>query len=235
MAQSDRHQHDAPEAFAAHPGSENYTSIRREKKGFDYGPEGDQMRGPLWEAVAQENGRWAPGKKTMFNFGTKQPSAREVATHEFTHLDSPYPADVTKTIAANPAGKMSTADVLRLRDLMKYEEARAYAAEMRGGWSRGEREAIPAFKTVKEDYGPPDALDWLRAAKWAVPSALAASAAFSLPLSIMDERDKRMLPWVNEFNPYDLYSKSAERPDVRQVKPFYDELIAEYFPAELRW
>jgi inositol oxygenase len=51
----------------------------------------------------------------------------------------------------------------------------------------------------------------------------------------MDDRDKRMLPWVNEFNPYDLYSKSAERPDVRKVKPFYDELIAEYFPAELRW
>ena len=51
----------------------------------------------------------------------------------------------------------------------------------------------------------------------------------------MDERDRRMLPWVNEFNPYDLYSKSAERPDVRKVKPFYDELIAEYFPAELRW
>src|SRR5438552_1492205 len=51
----------------------------------------------------------------------------------------------------------------------------------------------------------------------------------------MDDRDKRMLPWVKEFNPYDLYSKSAERPDVRKVKPFYDELIAEYFPAELRW
>ena len=51
----------------------------------------------------------------------------------------------------------------------------------------------------------------------------------------MDERDKRMLPWVNEFNPYDLYSKSAERPDVEKVKPFYDELIAEYLPAELSW
>jgi len=51
----------------------------------------------------------------------------------------------------------------------------------------------------------------------------------------MDDQDRKMLPWVNEFNPYDLYSKSAERPDVAKVKPFYDELIAEYFPAELRW
>jgi len=51
----------------------------------------------------------------------------------------------------------------------------------------------------------------------------------------MDERDRKMLPWVNAFNPYDLYSKSAERPDVERLKPFYDELIAEYLPAELRW
>jgi inositol oxygenase len=51
----------------------------------------------------------------------------------------------------------------------------------------------------------------------------------------MDERDRKMLPWVNAFNPYDLYSKSAERPDVDRLKPFYDELIAEYLPAELRW
>jgi inositol oxygenase len=51
----------------------------------------------------------------------------------------------------------------------------------------------------------------------------------------MDDRDRRMLPWVRKFNPYDLYSKSAARPDVKQLKPFYDELIAEYFPAELRW
>jgi inositol oxygenase len=51
----------------------------------------------------------------------------------------------------------------------------------------------------------------------------------------MDDRDRRMLPWVKEFNPYDLYSKSAERPDFEKLKPFYEELIAEYLPAELRW
>jgi inositol oxygenase len=52
---------------------------------------------------------------------------------------------------------------------------------------------------------------------------------------LMDERDRRMLPWVKEFNPYDLYSKSAERPDAEALKPFYTDLIAEYFPAELSW
>jgi len=51
----------------------------------------------------------------------------------------------------------------------------------------------------------------------------------------MNDQDRKMLASVNEFNPYDLYSKSAERPDVEKVKPFYDDLIAEYLPAKLRW
>ncbi|MBA3711382.1 MAG: hypothetical protein H0W76_02915 [Pyrinomonadaceae bacterium] len=32
-----------------------------------------------------------------------------------------------------------------------------------------------------------------------------------------------------------LYSKSAKRPDVKKLKPFYDDLIAEFFPSALRW
>jgi succinate dehydrogenase flavin-adding protein (antitoxin of CptAB toxin-antitoxin module) len=30
---------------------------------------------------------------------------------------------------------------------------------------------------------------------------------------LLDEDDRRMLSWVQEFNPYDLYSKSPVRPD----------------------
>ena len=52
---------------------------------------------------------------------------------------------------------------------------------------------------------------------------------------LMNSRDREMLPWVQKFNPYDLYSKSADKPDVDQLKPYYQELIAEFFPAELRW
>lgn len=52
---------------------------------------------------------------------------------------------------------------------------------------------------------------------------------------LMDEQDRKMLEWVRAFNPYDLYSKSADRPDLEKVKPFYQELIAEYFPAALDW
>jgi inositol oxygenase len=51
----------------------------------------------------------------------------------------------------------------------------------------------------------------------------------------MNDQDRAMLPWVQKFNPYDLYSKSAERPKLADVKPYYDELIAEYFPAKIAW
>jgi len=52
---------------------------------------------------------------------------------------------------------------------------------------------------------------------------------------LMNEKDRRLFDWVRAFNPYDLYTKSHEKPDVAKLKPFYDELIAEYFPKELRW
>jgi inositol oxygenase len=52
---------------------------------------------------------------------------------------------------------------------------------------------------------------------------------------LMDDQDRRMLPWVDKFNPYDLYSKSAERPNLEDVKPFYLDLINEFFPEKLRW
>ena len=52
---------------------------------------------------------------------------------------------------------------------------------------------------------------------------------------LMNGQDQRMFEWVRAFNPYDLYTKSHQRPDVAQLRPFYQELIEEYFPAELRW
>lgn len=52
---------------------------------------------------------------------------------------------------------------------------------------------------------------------------------------LMDERDREMMRWVRLFNPFDLYSKSAERPDVEGLKSYYQQLIAEYFPPKLAW
>jgi len=50
---------------------------------------------------------------------------------------------------------------------------------------------------------------------------------------LMNDRDRAMFEWVRKFNPYDLYSKSAERPKLADVKPYYDELVHEYFPAKI--
>lgn len=52
---------------------------------------------------------------------------------------------------------------------------------------------------------------------------------------LCDARDRALLKWVQAFNPYDLYTKSHEKPDVKKLRPFYEELIAEYFPAKVRW
>ena len=52
---------------------------------------------------------------------------------------------------------------------------------------------------------------------------------------LLNEHDQAMFHWVRAFNPYDLYSKSATRPDVTSLKPYYTDLIAEYFPKEVNW
>jgi inositol oxygenase len=52
---------------------------------------------------------------------------------------------------------------------------------------------------------------------------------------LMNERDHELLRWVRAFNPYDLYSKGHERPDVAALTPYYRELIAEYFPPRITW
>lgn len=51
----------------------------------------------------------------------------------------------------------------------------------------------------------------------------------------MNEQDKEMLPWLKLFGRYDLYSKSEERLDIEPLMPYYEELIAEFFPEEIAW
>lgn len=52
---------------------------------------------------------------------------------------------------------------------------------------------------------------------------------------LCNEQDRAMLPWVCKFNPYDLYSKAHTKPNLRELKPYYDDLFAEFFPAEIDW
>ncbi|KAI1655497.1 DUF706-domain-containing protein [Daldinia decipiens] len=53
---------------------------------------------------------------------------------------------------------------------------------------------------------------------------------------LMDKHDEDMLRAVQAFNPYDLYSKSDKVPDVEELKPYYSELIDEFFPQKVvKW
>jgi inositol oxygenase len=52
---------------------------------------------------------------------------------------------------------------------------------------------------------------------------------------LLDEHDRRMLPWVKKFNRYDLYSKSPVPLDWEILAPYYIEVIDKYLPSKLRW
>ena len=52
---------------------------------------------------------------------------------------------------------------------------------------------------------------------------------------LMNAHDEQMFEWVCKFNPYDLYSKGASRPDWKQIKPYYEDLVAEFFPEKIDW
>ena len=52
---------------------------------------------------------------------------------------------------------------------------------------------------------------------------------------LMNDHDREMFKWVGKFNPYDLYSKADQRVSVSELRPYYEDLIQEYFPAKLRW
>jgi inositol oxygenase len=52
---------------------------------------------------------------------------------------------------------------------------------------------------------------------------------------LTDARDRANLPWVCKFNPYDLYSKNPNPPVLSELKPYYEDLMAKYLPATLKF
>jgi inositol oxygenase len=52
---------------------------------------------------------------------------------------------------------------------------------------------------------------------------------------LLNHRDREMFEWVRKFNPYDLYSKGSDRPKLEELRPYYADLIAEYFPDKIAW
>ncbi|XP_053175111.1 inositol oxygenase isoform X1 [Scomber japonicus] len=54
-------------------------------------------------------------------------------------------------------------------------------------------------------------------------------------MHLCNDKDLRMLPWVQEFNKFDLYTKSPNLPNVEELKPYYQSLIDKYCPGILKW
>ncbi|XP_033889381.2 inositol oxygenase-like [Acipenser ruthenus] len=54
-------------------------------------------------------------------------------------------------------------------------------------------------------------------------------------MHLCNEKDLKMLQWVQEFNQFDLYTKSTDLPDVEKIKPYYQSLIDKYCPGKLYW
>jgi inositol oxygenase len=52
---------------------------------------------------------------------------------------------------------------------------------------------------------------------------------------LMNDQDREMFKWVKAFNPYDLYSKADSPPNVKELRPIYEEMIGKYFPEKLQW
>jgi inositol oxygenase len=51
----------------------------------------------------------------------------------------------------------------------------------------------------------------------------------------LTDGDAELLKWVIDFNQYDLYTKRDQRMDVAGLRPYYEELIARYFPPTINW
>jgi inositol oxygenase len=52
---------------------------------------------------------------------------------------------------------------------------------------------------------------------------------------LMCAHDHEMFKWVDKFNPYDLYSKLPEPPNVKALLPYYQDLVAKYLPGTLKF
>jgi inositol oxygenase len=51
---------------------------------------------------------------------------------------------------------------------------------------------------------------------------------------LTDAHDEALLPWVQRFNPYDLYSKNPHPPVLSALRPYYEDLMAKYLPSTLK-
>ena len=52
---------------------------------------------------------------------------------------------------------------------------------------------------------------------------------------LCNDDDRKLVKWVRAFNRYDLYSKSDDRPNLDELRPYYEDLAEEFFHEPLNW
>jgi inositol oxygenase len=82
---------------------------------------------------------------------------------------------------------------------------------------------------VTKDYVPPEAA-WMIRYHSCYP--IHREHAYT---HLLNEQDQGALRSMLAFNPYDLYSKCDVPPNLAELKPYYEDLVAEFFPAKIRW
>jgi inositol oxygenase len=82
---------------------------------------------------------------------------------------------------------------------------------------------------IARPYLPPEALAMIRYHSF---YACHREGAYQ---HLMTAGDHARMDWVRKFNGYDLYTKGGSPVPVDQVRPYYEGLIAEFFPPQLDW
>lgn len=54
-------------------------------------------------------------------------------------------------------------------------------------------------------------------------------------MHLCNNKDLEMLKWVKVFNPFDLYSKSDDIPDIHALIPYYQSLCDKYIPGKVKF
>lgn len=52
---------------------------------------------------------------------------------------------------------------------------------------------------------------------------------------LCNNKDQEMLKWVKEFNQFDLYTKTADMPDVDALHQYYEGLLRKLVPGKVKW
>lgn len=82
---------------------------------------------------------------------------------------------------------------------------------------------------VVKDYLPPEAAYIIRFHSFYAAHREGAYRYF------MDDMDHQMMPWLQLFSRYDLYSKSSEKLNIESLETYYQGLVNEFFPDDIAW